>query len=164
MANLGTTYNVNDLPQGNSYDPLPAGWYDVTITNAELATTKSGGTMIKVRFDVTGPNYQGRVVFGNINIRNANPKAEEIGMQQLGDIARAIGLSQVSDTDQLIGGHLAIKLTIKQDDQYGPQNEIKGYKAMNGSAPVMPSAPVTNGQAAQPQAQKSAATPPWKRG
>jgi hypothetical protein len=50
-----------------------------------------------------------------LNIKNANPKAEEIGRQQLGDIMRAIGLAKVTDTDQLIGGQIGIKLEVKED-------------------------------------------------
>jgi hypothetical protein len=72
MASLGQTFDVNELPQGNggNYDPLPAGWYSATIAGAELKPTKDGsGQYIKVRYDITGPSHQGRVVFGNVNIR-----------------------------------------------------------------------------------------------
>ena len=112
MAFLNEEFNVNELPQGNgNFEPLPAGWYTATISQSELKATKAGnGQYIKLRYDITGPSHQGRVVFGNLNIKNANPKAEEIGRQQLGDIMRAIGLAKVTDTDQLIGGQIAIKL------------------------------------------------------
>jgi hypothetical protein len=69
MAFLGKTYEVASLPQGNSnFDPVPAGNYSASITSAELKETSTGGTMIKLRFDITGPSHEGRVVFGNINI------------------------------------------------------------------------------------------------
>ncbi len=70
---------------------------------------------------------------------------------------RAIGLGKVTDTDQLIGGQLGIKLAIKEDAQYGASNEVKGYKSLGGS--VAPSAtPATPA----PAAAKSAA-PPWAK-
>ena len=77
MAFLGQTFNADELPQGNgNYDPLPPGWYTATITAAELKPTKDGsGQYIKVRYDITGPTHQGRVVFGNLNIKNASAKA-----------------------------------------------------------------------------------------
>jgi hypothetical protein len=102
------------------------------------------------------------VVFGNLNIKNANPKAEEIGRQQLGDIMRAIGLAKVTDTDQLIGGQIAIKLEVKEDAQYGASNEVKGFKSVSGS--VAPAAAATPAKDSAPAPAKPArAAPPWAK-
>ena len=158
MAFLDQTYHADNLPKGNSYDAIPAGWYVATIAKAEVKPTNAGtGNYIAVRYDITGPTHQGRVVFGNLNIKNPNPKAEEIGRQQLGEIMRAIGLTQVTDTDQLIGGRLEIKLTIKKDEQYGDGNDIKGFKSINGSTASMNVSSTTTAQ----QAASTKATPPW---
>jgi hypothetical protein len=160
MAFLGETFDANELPQGNggNFDPIPPGWYNAAITSAELTKTKDGtGQFIKVRYDITGPSNQGRVVFGNLNIKNASTKAEEIGRQQLGEIMRAIGLAKVVDTDQLIGGNLSIKLSVREaTEQYAAQNEVKGFKSITGSAPAFSAPASTN---AAPAATKSA--PPW---
>jgi hypothetical protein len=162
MAFLNEEFNVNDMPVGNTgnFEPLPAGWYTATISQAELKATKAGnGQYIKLRYDITGPSHQGRVVFGNLNIKNANPKAEEIGRQQLGDIMRAIGLAKVTDTDQLIGGQIGIKLEVKEDAQYGASNEVKAFKSLSGSAAPAASMPVAS--APSPSAGKAA--PPWAK-
>jgi hypothetical protein len=160
MAFLGETFDANELPQGNggNFDPIPPGWYNAAITSAELTKTKDGtGQFIKVRYDITGPSNQGRVVFGNLNIKNASTKAEEIGRQQLGEIMRAIGLAKVVDTDQLIGGNLSIKLSVREaTEQYAAQNEVKGFKSITGSAPAFSAPASTN---AAPATTKSA--PPW---
>jgi len=164
MAFLNEEFNVNELPQGNgNFEPLPAGWYTATISQSELKATKAGnGQYIKLRYDITGPSHQGRVVFGNLNIKNPNPKAAEIGRQQLGDIMRAIGLAKVTDTDQLIGGQIAIKLEVKQDEQYGASNEVKGFKSVSGSvAPAAASIPVKT--AAPAPAASAKAAPPWAK-
>lgn len=163
MAQLNQTFDIQDLPQGSaSFDPLPAGWYTCAITGAEVKVTKAGnGQYIAMRYDITGPTHQGRVVFGNINVRNPNPKAEEIGRQNLGDIMRAIGLARVSDTDQLIGGKLQIKLEVKDDPTYGPGNEVKGYKALPGAFAAA-TAPASGAPAVQqPPAPPAKAAPPW---
>ena len=162
MAILNETFDVSTLPQSeNNFSPVPAGWYQVKIGGAEIKTTKNGtGQYIAVRYDIIGPTHQGRVVFGNLNIKNANPKAEEIGRQQLGELMRAIGLARVDDTDQLIGGNLQIKLSVRQDDNYGDSNEVKGFKAVVGGS--MPTASVPPEFA--PQAAPAAASvPPWAK-
>jgi len=161
MAFLNETFNAAELPQGNgNFEPIPAGTYAATITQAELATTKAGtGQYIKLRYDITGPTHEGRVIFGNLNIRNPNPKAEEIGRQQLGDLMRAIGLPSVNDTDQLIGGQCQIKVAIKPaDGQYEAGNEVKGWKAVSGSAPPAPMATQS-----APAASAPAAKAPWAK-
>ena len=153
MAQLLETFSVDALPQStNNYEPLPAGWYTAIVNGAEIKNTKAGtGQYIAVRYDITGPTHQGRVVFGNLNIKNPNPKAEEIGRQQLGELMRAIGLTTVQDTDQLIGGQLSIKLDVRESEQYGASNDVKGYKSNGAVAP----------KAAAPVAANSKASPPW---
>ena len=157
MAFLDEEFSVDTLPKGTSnFEPLPEGWYNATITGAEVKETKAGdGKYIACKYTVTGPSHQGRVVFGNLNIKNASTKAEEIGRQQLGEIMRAIGLGKVSDTDQLIGGNLGIKLSVKTGDYAG--NEIKGYRAL-----INPAQGVIF-KASTPVAAPAKAAPPWAK-
>ena len=161
MANLGEVFDVEFLPQGKtSFDPIPPGWYTVTIASAEVKATKNGtGQYIAIRYDVTGPTHQGRVIFGNLNIRNASPKAEEIGRQQLGELCRAIGLAKVGDTDQLVGHGLSIKVDIEKSEQYGDKNQVRGFKPVAGGAP---SVPVRSSVQNAPAAPTKAA-PPWAK-
>jgi len=164
MAFLGQTYAAADLPQGN--EPLPPGWYTANITQAELKSTAAGdGQYIKLRYDITGPTHQGRVVFGNLNIKNASAKAEEIGRQQLGEIMRAIGLSRVQDTDQFIGSSIQVKLEVrpartdeKTGKTYEATNDVKGFKAIISDSAGGSSFP--NFESSAPKAE-SKKVPPW---
>lgn len=157
MSFLDQSFEVDALPQSNSYEPLPAGWYEANITGAELKETKAGnGQYIAVKYTITGPSFQGRTVYGNLNIKNPNPKAQEIGRSQLGDLMRSIGLAKVTDTDQLIGGSLAIKLAISKREGYDDSNEVKGFKSLSGSMPA-----VEKAEKATPAGDKAA--PPWQR-
>ena len=145
------TFHAADAPSGRTeFTPLPAGWYLATIHSAEVRQTKAGnGQYIKLRYDIVGGEHASRVVFGNLNTKNASEKAQEIGRQQLGELMRAIGLPTIQDTDQLVGGTLEIKLSVRDDPQWGVSNEVKGFRAANHSAPA----------AAAP---KVAANAPWK--
>jgi len=160
MAFLNETFNTAELPEEQGgFDPIPAGDYHLVVSESELKDTKSGtGQYIWLKMSVVGPTHQGRILFANLNIRNPNPKAEDIGRQQLGSVLRAIGVASLTDTDQLIGGNMTCKVTVKNDPTYGPGNEIKGFKAVSGSP--MP-APAPGGQAAPAPSQ--GATPPWMK-
>lgn len=160
MAFLGTTIRADELPEstGGDFAPIPAGEYTVSIASAELTPTKDGsGRYINLKLNVIAPTHQGRVLFSKLNIRNQSAKAEEIGLQQLGSILRAINLAAIEDTDQLIGGVMDVKVTIKAaTDQYPASNEVKAYKPLSGAAPAKPQQ-----AAAQPQQASTPAKRPW---
>jgi hypothetical protein len=165
MGFLSQSFDLNDLPQSQGYGVLPAGWYSATISKADVKPTKAGtGEYINICYSITGPTHQGRTVWGNINIRNPNPKAEEIGRQQLGELMRAIGVGKVSNTDQLIGKDLMIKLTVRDDDKSIEQNEVRGFKAVQGGqVPSLSGVGVPMpALAVQPDPAPKAA-PPWAK-
>lgn len=166
MAYLNQTFNVQELPksENGNYEPLPAGWYSASITAAEIKPTKAGtGEYISVRYDIVGPSHQGRVVFGTFNIRNASPKAEEIGQQQLGELMTAINLPQLSDTDQLIGSNVQIKLAVERNEQYGDKNQVKAYKAAGGAMAASSPAAIPRAAASAPAPAAKSSSPPWAK-
>lgn len=164
MGFLSQSFDINDLPASQGYGVLPAGWYAATISKCDVKPTKAGtGEYINICYSITGPSHQGRTVWGNINIRNPNPKAEEIGRQQLGELMRAIGIAKVSNTDQLIGTSLMVKVTVREDDRGSEQNEVRGFKALQGGTiPSIPSSLPMPALAVQPEPAPKAA-PPWAK-
>src|SRR5699024_318750 len=152
---------------------IPAGDYQVEITEANPQDTKSGtGQYIKLRMDIIGPTHQGRVLSSNLNIRNQSEKAEQVGSPQVRDAVRAIGVPSLNDTAVLVGGNLTVKVKVKDDQEYGDangkKNEIAAYKSMTGSKPPQAnsSAPFGNGAAttqapAESAPQASTGKPPW---
>lgn len=161
MAFLGETFSTDSLPVSDRlYDLVPEGWYNATITKAELNNTKAGtGQKIDMRYDITGPTQQGRVVFGTVNVRNQSQKAENIGRQQLGEIMRAVGLANIQDTDELVGGSICVRVKIRPaENGYDARNEVSGFKSASGALPQ-----VTSTSAPEPTAQPSGAKPPWAK-
>jgi hypothetical protein len=161
MAFLGETFSTDSLPVSDrSYDLVPEGWYNATITKAELNNTKAGtGQKIDMRYDIVGPTHQGRVVFGTVNVRNQSQKAEEIGRQQLGEIMRAVGLAKIQDTDELVGGSICVRVKIKPaENGYDARNEVTGFKSASGALPQ-----VTSTSAPEPTASVGGAKPPWAK-
>jgi len=161
MAFLGETFSTDSLPVADrSFDLIPEGWYSATITKAELTKTKAGtGDKIDMRYDITGPTQQGRVVFGSINVRNPNPDAEKIARQQLGEIMRAVGLSKIQDSDELVGAPIVVRVKIKPaSNGYDARNEVGGFKSASG---VLPQVAATS--APEPTASVGGAKPPWAK-
>lgn len=141
MASLGQSFSQEDLPQqSGDYSPIPEGWYTAIIHSATIKDTKDKtGQYIAIRYDVVAPSHQGRVIFGNINIKNKSSQAEEIGRGQLGSLIRAIGLARIEDTDQLEGPVMikvgTVPAVFEEDGKtvkYEANNDIKGYKAIEG--------------------------------
>lgn len=138
---FGFTLNAKDYAsEMPNFDPVPAGEYTARCNAAEIKKTKAGnGTYIRAEFEITGPDHAGRRIWTNFNIQNANPQAESIGRQQLAQYGLAIGQPSLSNTDQMIGGQCLIKVTIRPArGEYGPDNDIKGFKSLSPSA--LPSA------------------------
>lgn len=176
MAFIGQSLKTSALPQDtNSFTPLPAGWYDVSVKASDLKATKAGdGSYINLQLSVTGPTHAGRNLWAKLNITNRNPKAEEIGRAQLRTICEIGGIDEISDTDQLLNLRMSVKVVIADNYQGEPDNEVKGFKACAGlatmpaqfgtvpafAAPAQPQAPAF-AQQAQPVAQATTAAPPW---
>ena len=154
MAQLGFTIKKEELPEdeGGNYEPLPAGWYEVKITGAELKDTKSGsGQYIKIEYTVTGEKFTGRKIWGNLNIVNESEKAEEIGRKQLSSLMSATGIPTLTDTDELIGHDLSVKLKVREaSGGYDASNDVSGFKAVEGGS---------SGAAASTGGSK----PPWSK-
>lgn len=155
MPFLDAPIVLADIPEGETRDfsPIPEGWYDAKISETDVKNTKAGtGKYISLRLDIIGPSYQGRAVWANLNTINPNPKAEEIARAQLADIMRATGLAQVIDTDELVGLVLAIKVAVRNDETYGSRNDVKGFRAIEGSSLPAPAAPTP-----------ASVAPPWAK-
>ena len=170
----GFNYTADFTDVQSDFEPMPVGDYQVVCVNAEKKATKAGtGEYIKMEFDVMGDsqgNFKGRKLWHNINFNNPNPKAQEIGRQQLNGYMLACNLQGVTDTAQLQGYAVIASVKIKRDEQYGDGNEIKAFKAI-GQAPTPintphpdisqpPTPPQGNPTEPAPQAQAQTA-PPW---
>lgn len=155
MGFLGETFVIGDDVKSD-FEPIPEGWYSANITKSELKDTKAGtGKYVSVQFCITGPSYQGRVVFCNLNVRNQSEQAENIGRQQLMQLGLACGLKAVSDTDQFVGCSLEIKVKIS-----GDRNEVKGFKSNESS---IPNNKTTIGVAKPAAGNVPAGSPPWAK-
>lgn len=146
-------FNISDAPkdENDTFEALPAGWYDATAESCELTKTKSGnGSYFKLMYRINGPKFSGRIVFGNITWENPNDVAVRIGKQQLAKLAQAVGLSTVPDTDQLLNKPLRIKITQREYNN-NIYNDVKDFKASADGVAVLPKTAVPSVQGGWPK-------------
>ncbi len=161
---LGKTFNRNEIPENDSnFEPIPPGWYNAQIEEAEVRQTKAGnGSYLSLRYRILGPQYENRVIFGMVTISNPNEKAEQIGEKEMGSLMDACGLSSVNNTDQFLNKSIQIKVKITPaQNGYDAKNDVSGWKPMSGAAPS-PAAPAVG---PSPSSASAASTPgsapPW---
>lgn len=135
MAQLGTKFNATEHDtEQRDYENIPDGIYRLEVTKADVAATSKGdGTILKIQYGVIEPEqYKGRIIFGNITLENPSAQAQEIGQKQLASLCRAIGLSEVEDSDELLFQAFVAKVGLSKqrkvgDNVYEPRNEVKRF-------------------------------------
>jgi hypothetical protein len=148
MAQL--EFNPNEIPEDNrSFEPLPAGDYNMQVVDSEVKPTKKGnGDQLVLTLEVLDGPYANRRVWDRLNIRNPNSDAQRIAERALADLCLAINVMHITDSSSLhfkpFIGHVTIR---PGNDKYGPSNSVR-YKARAGVTP-------------KPAAAKPAATKPW---
>ncbi len=131
----------------NSFEPLPPGWYTVTITAAEQKIAKSGnGEYLQLEYVVACGEHEGRRVWERLNMWNSNATAVEIANNTLAGICGALGIKQLGYSEELINQQLDVKLKVRKSPEYGDSNDCMAYRAVQ-----------------KPSASPSVARAPWQQ-
>ena len=151
MADLSDlNFDANEVEPNGNFDPVPAGKYNVIITESEMKPTKAGnGEYLELKMQIQGGNHDGRMLWDRLNLRNPNEQAVQIARQTLSAICHAIGIMKPKDSADLHGKTLVASVKLRTTPQGNPMNEVKGYLPYDSG--VRPAA-TQNGGAA-----------PWKR-
>ena len=149
MANLN--FNAATVAPASANIVVPAGWYNVIIEHSEVMPTAAGtGTILKLRYSIVDGEFKGRKIFGQLNIVNPSPMAQEIAQKQLSAICHAVNVIQCNDSQQLHNIPFKVKLKITPGgikdqhtgEKYDDKNEVTGWEKSStnvgvsgGSAP-----------------------------
>lgn len=144
-------FNARNVEPQKPLEPIPDGWYAVTMDKSEVKPTSGGsGKQLRFALTVVDGDYKGRKIFDGLNIANKNATAQEIGQQQLSAICHAINVLDVTDTAQLHGKAFMVRvITEPAEDGYDARNKCKAFKAVEGNSVALASA------------KAAGATPPW---
>ncbi len=136
MSNLsGYNFNAETIEPNTSYDPIPAGWYTAIISSSEMKATRDGyGEYLSLTLQIIEGNYQNRLVFARLNLKNANDVAVDIAKKDLAAICRAVGVMSPQASEELHDKPLMIKVKVRPaSGDYEASNDIGGYKAVEGA-------------------------------
>lgn len=128
MAQLASKFSAQDHDTTqNDFTPLPLGVYKMEVTASDVGPTKAGsGTILKVTYEIIEPEqYAKRRFFGQMNIENANPTAQQIGQKELASLCRAIGISEIDDSEALHFHPFVAKVGLeKPQEGYAQKNKV----------------------------------------
>lgn len=172
MASLGGNFDASGVAPKEAFEVIPPGDYPVMIVASEMKDTKDGqGKYLWLELDITDGPCAGRKLWDRLNLVNRNAQAVEIAERTLSAICHAVGVLNVSDSEQLHGRAMVAKVKVKPaKGEYEASNEIAAYSAPAGGAvaPRPAAAPrpanTSTAPAAAPAAAKPAGgAPPWRK-
>ena len=165
MAQLGYTFDASQVePSAPRGEVIPAGEYVVQIVKSDMAPTKNGaGQKLDLELEVLEGPHAKRHLWDLLNLVNPSQQAQEIAQRTLSSICHAVGVLNVSDSEQLHWRPMIAVVKVRPADaNYPAKNEIGGYKPAPGARATAPSTP----RPAAPSTPRPAApaAAPWKRG
>lgn len=122
MAILPDVFNSNDH---KGFEPVPAGWYEASISKSEMKTSKSGSKYVALTFKIEGGEHDGRLVFNNLNLYHPNKQAAEIAQRELAAICNAVGVESIEDTLDLHNIPMGILIDIQEQAGWPPSNRVR---------------------------------------
>jgi len=144
---MGGGVRPDEVPGGDGFTPIDAGWYPFDIDSAELVETNAkNGYYIKMPVTVLGDKFGGRKLFVQINIVNPNPTTVEIGKRELAQLGKALGIEEINDCNQLTGQFEGkVKVTPageKNGKSFEAGNAITAFRPIGGQQAAATPAPV----------------------
>lgn len=136
---MGITTQATQAATGEKkeYPLLPDGDYVVVMDRVSENPTKKGdGSYVKASFKIGEGEFKGRLLFNNFLINHPNPKASQIGKEQLDKCLKALGVYNGfagvgHDTTQLesfLGKELIVNVGVEEGTNgYKDRNKIKKW-------------------------------------
>ena len=162
---VALNFDATAVPESTGgFELLQPGEYRAEIVAAETKVSKKGHTYMELQVKVEGSGS----VWDNLNLWNPNPSAVEVANDRLKQIARALNMTHVADSDDILLKPLMVKVNIEAGTNgYSDKNIIVSYSAIGAvaapamaqlaQAPVPPSAPPATAAPAP-----ATSSPPWQ--
>jgi hypothetical protein len=154
------SFDATQVEPQQSFSVVDPGTYNAVALESQMRTTKAGGEMLQYKMQITDGKYVNRVLFARFNVRNDSAEAEKIGRAQLSAFCHAVGVVNLSDTDDLLHKPVRIRVKVRPArDGYDAQNEISGFEAASAQPVARPSVP----SSAPSSASRAPSAKPWSK-
>lgn len=162
MASLNG-FDASSIEPDDTYDPLPAGRYEVVVVSSALRPTREGtGEYLKIEMQVVSGEHKNRRLWDHLTLKHTNPLAVDIGRRRLAALCRAVSVPRPNDTDELHDIPLEVTVGIKRRSDTGDlTNSIKKYASLDGTPPPRPTVPPRPTRPSSTA--RNSQDPPWKR-
>lgn len=118
-----------EQPTTDTYSPVPAGDYEIMITEVKEMQSKEGKAYVTLVSEIVKGEYKGRKIFDNLYITSENPKAVNIAKKKLNDIAKALDLVVIKEEGDIKHKMINVSLYIDKDQK----NQVREYKQYSNS-------------------------------
>jgi len=160
-----------DLDESGTNDrkPVPEGTYTAVIIESDYRQNKAKtGHFLKLKFEITKGEHEGRYVWENLNVDHPKEDTEKYAKRDLARIATICGHDDFEDTEVLHYKPIDIYVKVREaSNGFDPSNTVNGYSAPAGSAPPPPAAPVAQAapavEAPAPAPAADAGKKPWDK-
>lgn len=137
MASFGDDgFDSNAKENQKESNALPAGDYPAVLVASERKQTKDeSGSYLKMDFQIIRGEFQNQHIFMNLNLWLAQTDekkkmAIKIAKGQLSELCRAVGIGTPKDSTELHGIPLLVRLNVKENGEYGMQNNVTKFSPM----------------------------------
>lgn len=95
---------------------IPAGQYVAQIVATRIVQTQRGdGTMCVFDIEIIEGDYAGQTISHRINITNPSARCVEYGRRDLAGLCAAVGVTSVTDSDDLCGKRFLIETALDRN-------------------------------------------------
>jgi hypothetical protein len=103
------------------------GLYTVKIKECELRESKAGNPQIAIIMEISGGEFDGRVLFDYI------PVDDDSMAWKLASFQDALGINRKAtiDTDKIVGKKFKVRTVVQKSEEYGEQARVRNMLALN---------------------------------
>lgn len=135
VIDVGFTFDARQIAPDSGSDPIPAGVYNVEITDTGIRNFKdaAAGWGFNVEFTVLDGVYQGKKVYNLYSVgHKINPETVRIANSQISALCWVTGIFNLVGQGEAIR-KARLKIDVTND---GTRNNLKGVMDINGNKPA----------------------------
>ena len=117
------SFSLAGVKGQTAFGLLPEGEYACVIKEAKEVRSRSGNGQLAIRFEVTQPGHEGRIVTAWHMTTTDLGKSQIVGMLE----CAGLNVESFTDTEQLIGRAIGVKAVHRRDNGGEMRVRVDGY-------------------------------------